>query len=84
MDDGILDICMVDKVTRRKVLRFFTKYKIGQHGILKEVNFNKCKSIVIESDSKIRVNIDGELLIFDEARFEINDSKVNFVIPTVH
>lgn len=84
VDDGILDICMVDKVTRRKVLRFFTKYKIGQHGILKEVNFNKCKSIVIESDSKIRVNIDGELLIFDEARFEINDSKVNFVIPTVH
>jgi len=81
VDDGILDICLVDKVSRMKVLRFFNEYKAGRHGILQEVSFNRCKSILIESEGNIRVNIDGEILIFDKAHFEINGGKVNFIIP---
>jgi YegS/Rv2252/BmrU family lipid kinase len=81
IEDGILDVCCVEKITRRKVLRFFTKYKEGTHGSIQQVSFDKCRNITVESKDEVRVNIDGELLISKKAVFKICDFKINFIIP---
>lgn len=80
VDDGLLDLCIVDKITRLKVIRFFSKYKAGTHGVLKEVTFGKSPSVTIESDEDFRLNIDGEILISRKAVFSYTGRKINFVI----
>ena len=82
IDDGFLDVCLIDYVGRLKILRFFPKFLKGKHGEIKEVSFQRCKKLSIYSKNNIAINIDGEAGITNgEINFEIIPSALKIVLP---
>ena len=60
--DGLLDICLIDKVSTFKILSLLPKYKIGEHRDLKISHFSRGKHIKIISEKPLLVNADGDVL----------------------
>ncbi len=85
INDGLLDVCLVNKVSRFKILNLIDKYKKGEHLINKDTKkictYKKCKKVKIKSNLPINLCIDGESYIYDEIDFEIAENAINFSIP---
>ncbi|NJD03442.1 MAG: diacylglycerol kinase family lipid kinase [Ruminiclostridium sp.] len=79
--DGMFDICLVDNISRMKILRLFPLYMKGQHGKISDVHFYKGKRVEIKSASPIAMNSDGEISIVNEAIFEILPKALSFIFP---
>ena len=83
--DGLLDVCLVQKLSRFKILNLIDKYKIGEHlkneKIRKICTYKKCKSVTIKSDVPINLCVDGESYIYNEVDLEVAEGVVNFSIP---
>lgn len=62
VDDGLLDITLVHKITRRKLLKTFPKIFTGEHIDAEEVETFKASRIKIEYDNPKVMTPDGELL----------------------
>ena len=60
--DGLLDVCLIDKVSTFKILSLLPKYKIGAHSELKMSHFSRAKHIKIISEKPLSVNADGDVL----------------------
>ena len=77
ISDQLIDVCMVDKVRRIKVPIFFPMYAKGKHGSIKEVNFFKCKKLLVQCvKGDVALNIDGELSTTKEVLFEVLTDKL--------
>ncbi|MFH1597910.1 MAG: diacylglycerol kinase family protein [Patescibacteria group bacterium] len=61
LDDGILDVCLADTVTRKYILRLLPKIMQGQHVNMPHISMYKVKEITVESDKIIPLHYDGEL-----------------------
>lgn len=79
--DGVLDFCLVEAVTRSKLLRFFPVYKKGEHVNMKEVQMLTGNKAIIESDNPFPVNIDGEVFTEKQATVEILPEYLSVIIP---
>jgi YegS/Rv2252/BmrU family lipid kinase len=62
IDDGLLDVTLVTKLNRRKLLQSFPKIFTGEHVYLDEVETFQAKKISIHSDVSKVLTPDGELL----------------------
>ncbi len=60
INDGLLEICEIGKVSGLR--RFLNIHKLsnGTHGSLKEINFYKAQSVTIEANNLLFAHIDGE------------------------
>ncbi len=85
INDGLLDVCLVKKVSRFKILNLIDKYKKGEHLINKAIKkictYKKCRKVSIKSNFPINLCIDGESYVYNEIDLEIAESVVNFNIP---
>ncbi len=61
VDDGCLDLCIVRRTGRLKLLASFPRIMKGTHGELDEVLLVKSPWVRIESDEPLPVPLDGEL-----------------------
>ncbi|NOZ45487.1 MAG: diacylglycerol kinase family lipid kinase [Chlorobi bacterium] len=61
-NDGLLDITLLDGITRINLLKAFPKIFTGEHIHLKEVQTHKAKHIVIKTKKAKLLAPDGELL----------------------
>lgn len=62
IDDGLLDVTLVRKITRRKLLKTFPKIFTGEHIYIDEVETFKGKQIKIETSEPKVLTPDGEML----------------------
>ena len=62
IDDGLLDITLVKKITRGKLIKSFPKIFTGEHIFIDEIETFKAKHIKIETDEPKVLTPDGELL----------------------
>jgi YegS/Rv2252/BmrU family lipid kinase len=62
IDDGLLDVTLVNKLSRRKLLQSFPKIFTGEHIYLDEVETYQVKKIKIHSDVSKVLTPDGELV----------------------
>ena len=60
LDDGLLDVVIVSKITRRKLLRLFPTLFKGTHVNNESVEVIRGKHITVESAEPLGLNIDGE------------------------
>ena len=60
--DGLMDVCVIDPVTRAQVVRLLPKFMKGQHKHFSFVHMTRARHVVVESDVPFHVNMDGELL----------------------
>lgn len=85
INDGIIDICFIDKISRFKILGLINEYKAGKHleneNINKYVTYKKCKTVRMKFDNPINLCIDGESSIHNELFFEISHKSLRFWIP---
>ncbi len=62
VDDGLLDVTIAGKMSRRRLLQCFPKIFTGEHVDLPEVEIYQAKKIKIESDETKVLTPDGELI----------------------
>lgn len=79
--DGKFDTCLVDKVSRLRILKFFPLYKKGLHSGIKEVSFKHHEKIVIESSSSVPLNLDGEVFLTNKVEISIVPAAIKILMP---
>jgi diacylglycerol kinase (ATP) len=58
--DGLFDVCTIDYAPLLRALRLLPVVKKGDHFGLPEVTFYLAKSVLIESQQRVNVQVDGE------------------------
>lgn len=60
LDDGLLDICLVSKTNKLKLLCWVPTIFFGKHLHLKEVEYFQARQIAIEAERKLDLYADGD------------------------
>jgi diacylglycerol kinase (ATP) len=62
IDDGLLDVCLVDNITIPQVVKIFPRVMKGSHKNHEKVHFYKTDALRVEAQEPIKVHADGEVL----------------------
>ena len=81
INDGLLEICLVEEMKRLRILHLFPKYMKGLHETIPGVHFFRAKNVEIIPYKPVPMNLDGELLLADKAVFTIIKDGLRFVAP---
>ena len=83
MDDGVLELLLVKRITRIQAAGVIGKYKAGRYKELPQ--FITClhpKEVRIRStDHRMTANFDGEIRHLNEVTFRLSDKKLNLIVP---
>jgi len=71
INDGLLDICIIENLSRFKILTLLPKFFAGTHEKLKQVKFVSAKKIKILRDEPGPISIDGEIISVKDMDFDI-------------
>lgn len=85
VDDGLLDVCFVKKVSVITFAKLVKKYKAGLHvddpKIGKYLIYKQGRKVKLEIEKVLPYSADGEIEYTNNATLEIVDKCVKFVIP---
>lgn len=62
IDDGLLDVIILEKISRPKILSLFPTIYSGKHVNYKEIQSHQAKSITIETETPMPLMPDGEFI----------------------
>ncbi len=62
IDDGLLDVCLVDNVSIPQVVKIFPSVMKGKHKKHKKVHFYRTDALRVETQGDIMIHADGEVL----------------------
>ncbi len=80
--DGLLDVLLVEKVSRLKVAQVVGKYKNGQADQLPTlIRQLRTDRLVIRCDAPAAINLDGELRTSDRVEISLAPEKLRFFYP---
>ena len=80
--DGMLDVLLVTKVSRLKVLEVVGKYKKGLYARYPDlIRHFRTDRVVIECDAPTNINLDGELRTAKTVDIRIAEEKLRFFYP---
>ena len=80
--DGLLDVLVVEKVSRLQVASVVGKYKAGRYAELPHlVRHFQTKEITIYCDKTVPINLDGELRLSDRVTMAVSSQKIHFFYP---
>jgi YegS/Rv2252/BmrU family lipid kinase len=79
IDDGYLDICVINKISKLKFIKLFPTIFKGKHISLPEVECFKAKQVKILTNNQI-INCDGELIGYTPIAFNISEYKLNLLV----
>ena len=79
IDDGMLDICLIDSTTFIQKLIFLPKYSKGKHEGISLVKLLRGKEISVVSTRKMPVSIDGEIIYTNRFKAKIEEKSVNII-----
>ena len=80
--DGLLDVLVVEQVSRLQVPGVVGKYKAGRYKELPHlVRHFRTNKITIHCDQETPINLDGELRLAKTAEFSVAEEKLRFFYP---
>ena len=80
--DGLLDILLIDKVSRLKVAKVIGKYKNGQYKELPDIiRHFRTDRLTIHCDNPTSINLDGEIRIGKTVNISVAKEKLRFFFP---
>lgn len=83
VDDGYIDLCLIDKVSRTRAAGLMKGFKKGEHLTDKKcsklITYMKCKKVKVENTKKIAYAIDGEVFRKESIEAIILPKHINFV-----
>jgi diacylglycerol kinase family enzyme len=62
VDDGLLDVCVIEKVSVPQILRLMPRVLRGRHQGVSQVSFHRGRTISITSPEPFFVHADGEIV----------------------
>jgi len=80
-DDGLFDVCMIDPLSLPAALVRLPFVVMGKHTRMKPVHMSRHSSIVIDCESPIPAQIDGEVLLERHYVIEMLPSAIECVVP---
>ncbi len=83
IDDGVFDFCIVDKLTRREIIKFLPKTVKGKHINLPPVTMLQGKEIKVKSETDLPVYFDGEIPDLKDKKnidIKILPKRVNLIV----
>ena len=82
LDDGLLDVLVVEPVTRLQVASVVGQYKAGKYRDLPDlIQHFRVPEITIHGDEPSRISVDGELVVAQDVTFRISEKKLRFFYP---
>ena len=81
VDDGVLDVCVVQKINKLKLLLFFPSVLKGTHTRFSEVKLYRTKKISITSETPLPLLGDGEVLGETPVSLEVIPQALNIIAP---
>ena len=83
IDDGLLDVCIIEPVPRRTVLRLLLTVFWGGHTGHRAVRLHRTKSLTIETDPPILLYADGERICYTPVTVEIVERGLTVIAPPI-
>lgn len=86
-NDGYMDLCLVDRVSRAKFLKMVASYKAGHHidendvSLYPFIRYQKCQKVIIESTKPIGICADGEISPYKSVCIETAPLAIPVSIP---
>jgi YegS/Rv2252/BmrU family lipid kinase len=80
-DDGMLDVCIFNKISVPK--RFFAlpKLRTGSHTSVKETEFHRASEILVSAHDQVVAHMDGEFIGHPPFRISMSDKKMHVRTP---
>jgi YegS/Rv2252/BmrU family lipid kinase len=81
-DDGLLDVLLVEPVSRLQVATVIGKYAQGNYAQRPDIiRHHQCRSIHMTMEPNTTINIDGELILADHADIELVPQSLHIFYP---
>jgi YegS/Rv2252/BmrU family lipid kinase len=71
IDDGLLDLCMVDNLRLDQIARYLPRLTKGTHTRLRQVRMDRARHVTIECSEPLPVATDGEVIVTDARYVEV-------------
>ncbi len=85
LNDGIMDICIVKKISRLTFISLVSKYKkgtfLGNKRAMKVLTYKRVPHFKMEFENPIPICIDGEIKGAKNIEYTVVQNAFNFVIP---
>lgn len=85
IDDGLLDVSLINKVSRRKFASLIAKYCKGTHlgsPLAKDIiTYVKCRALTIEPKDTIQICADGEVHRSGKLNISVLPAAIRFLVP---
>jgi diacylglycerol kinase family enzyme len=85
LNDGLMDLCLVKPVTRRKFLSLVSSYKSGTHLENEKakpiIDYIRCESVDYYFGEMHNIGIDGEVIRADKLHMEVSRGALRFILP---
>lgn len=80
--DGLLDVLVVEPVSRLKVLKVIGKYKDGKYAQLPElIRHFRTTELTIRCSRPTSINLDGEIRVSEDIHIRLAEEKLRFFYP---
>jgi diacylglycerol kinase (ATP) len=80
MNDGLLDVCIVEALSKPAFLRAFPRVFIGSHTTHPKVRMRTASKVQVEANRRVLVYADGELVGSLPAIFEVRPAALPVVV----
>ncbi|MBE6538602.1 MAG: YegS/Rv2252/BmrU family lipid kinase [Ruminococcaceae bacterium] len=85
LDDGLIDIFYIDRISRLNFINLIGSYKKGTYinneRIMKMAVYRKCREVDIDFGEEVSVCVDGEIAKFNSVHIESAPRLFNFILP---
>lgn len=84
MRDGVLDLLLINEVSRAKVVKLMQKYRTGEHLNIDGLCVRRdVKHVEVLMDKEMSVQLDGEIFRRKKAVFDVVHNGINFILPSL-
>lgn len=81
INDGLLDVCIINDMSRAEILRFLPSVFTGSHKKHRCFEVIRGKNVEIEFAKPVRVQVDGDAKGFTPVRFSIVNRALSVITP---
>jgi YegS/Rv2252/BmrU family lipid kinase len=82
IDDGILDLCIIKRLNKLRLLLLLPTVYKGNHIHFSEVNLYRAKKIIVESDTPLHLYGDGESVSPTPLCIEVVPQALKVIVPS--
>lgn len=81
IDDGLIDVCIIDRVGKLNLFRNLPKVLKGTHRGLPHVSMLKTKKLIVDSSVSLLAHTDGEIIENNHYQIEVLSKRLRIVTP---